>query len=250
MDESSHRKNLLLFCSIMSDDLKFVGNDPGAVKHGNFINYYQFNSVENRIKLLPNDVWTVSNDKFVGLDIGCNSGDLTQEIYRFLRCNGVDDCSLMGIDLDPILISRAKETNQYPSNVTYDCIDFMNSDGSSLSSYLSAHGKTFFDAVFCFSVTMWIHLNHGDEGLKQFLKNVSLRTNMLIIEPQPWKCYRTAVRRMKRSGGESFPLFSELKIRDNVTSEIENILSVDCGFVKIKETVCTEWGRKLQFYKR
>jgi hypothetical protein len=59
----------------MSDELQFKGNDPGAVRHGNFINYYQFNNVENRLKLLPTDLWNTETDQsFVCLDIGCNSG--------------------------------------------------------------------------------------------------------------------------------------------------------------------------------
>jgi hypothetical protein len=59
----------------MSDELNFKGNDPGAVRHGNFINYYQFNSVENRLHLLPKDLWKLETDQnFVCLDIGCNSG--------------------------------------------------------------------------------------------------------------------------------------------------------------------------------
>jgi hypothetical protein len=37
---------------------------------------------------------------------------------------------------------------------------------------------------------MWIHLNHGDDGLWAFLEQVSSMTDHLIVEPQPWKCYR------------------------------------------------------------
>lgn len=59
----------------MSDELHFKGSDPGAVRHGNFINYYQFNSVENRLQLLPTDLWSLETDQsFLCLDIGCNSG--------------------------------------------------------------------------------------------------------------------------------------------------------------------------------
>ena len=59
----------------MADELNFMGSDPGAVKHGNFINYYQFNPVQNRLKLLPKDIWTINNnDDLICLDIGCNSG--------------------------------------------------------------------------------------------------------------------------------------------------------------------------------
>ena len=45
-----------------------------------------------------------------------------------------------------------------------------------------------------FSVTMWIHLHHGDEGLERFLRLVSEVGEFILLEPQPWKCYQTAAR--------------------------------------------------------
>lgn len=41
--------------------------------------------------------------------------------------------------------------------------------------------------VTCFSTTMWIHLQNGDDGLKQFLNFFSERTSRFIIEPQLFK---------------------------------------------------------------
>jgi SAM-dependent methyltransferase len=191
---------------------------------------------------------------------------LTQELYKFLSTNlsiatpsvegceekkkGETCCHLLGIDLDPVLIARAEEANKYNSNVTYKCVNYMKDSQNVISSYLKQHSKDYFDVIFCFSVTMWIHLNYGDEGLRQFLISVSMRTNMVVIEPQPWKCYRTAVRRMKRSGG-NFPEFANLKIRQGVAVAIENIFLNECNFIKIKrEGLYTHWGRELLLFKR
>lgn len=55
------------------DNLNFRNKNPGAVQYGNFINYYQFHPPEQRISLLPCDIWGKC-DSFVALDIGCNSG--------------------------------------------------------------------------------------------------------------------------------------------------------------------------------
>jgi hypothetical protein len=41
---------------------------------------------------------------------------------------------------------------------------------------------------------MWIHLNHGDEGLTKFLEVVASYSKYILLEPQPWKCYQTAAR--------------------------------------------------------
>ena len=50
---------------------------PGAARYGNFINYYQFNPPEERIKYLPESfiqcLWD-EKETFLWLDIGCNAG--------------------------------------------------------------------------------------------------------------------------------------------------------------------------------
>ena len=46
--------------------------------------------------------------------------------------------------------------------------------------------------IYSLSVTKWIHLFHGDEGIKKmFAKIYGLLTpgGRLILEPQPWKSY-------------------------------------------------------------
>jgi hypothetical protein len=59
----------------MAEELHFIGKDPGAVRHGNFINYYTFNSAKSRLQLLPTDLWKAKEGQnLVCLDIGCNSG--------------------------------------------------------------------------------------------------------------------------------------------------------------------------------
>lgn len=65
--------------------------DPGASRHGNFMNYYQFHPAEERVRQLPCGVWhsTHPDRKYVGLDVGCNAGvrlkQLSDEIGRVDR---------------------------------------------------------------------------------------------------------------------------------------------------------------------
>lgn len=118
-----------------------------------------------------------------------------------------------------------------------------------IEEYLQQFNKPRFNISFCFSITMWIHLNHGDDGLKRFLQKVCEHSDVVVVEPQPWKCYKTAVKRLKLSNAE-FPLFSQLKHRQDVEMFIENILLQDCKFVKMAETPPSTWGRRILFYER
>lgn len=50
--------------------------DPGASRHGNFINYYKFHPANERICQLPQGVWFSQHPdrKYIALDVGCNAG--------------------------------------------------------------------------------------------------------------------------------------------------------------------------------
>ena len=53
-----------------------------------------------------------------------------------------------------------------------------------------------YDTVTCLSVTKWVHLNRGDEGLKQLLLSIYqllAPRGRLILEPQPWRSYKAAL---------------------------------------------------------
>ncbi|GLV45773.1 uncharacterized protein CBL_02793 [Carabus blaptoides fortunei] len=185
---------------------------------------------------------------------GDNPGaDLTISLLEFFKqnvCQADTRCNFLGIDIDPTLITRAKEIDKYPDSVEFQCLDIMDDTQSTLiQDYLQQFNKSRFNISFCFSITMWIHLNHGDDGLKRFLTMVCDHSDIVVVEPQPWKCYKTAVKRLKLSNSQ-FPLFSELKHRQDVETFIENTLKQDCAFVKVAETPPSTWGRRILFYER
>lgn len=105
---------------------------------------------------------------------------------------------VLGVDIDQVLIDRAtaKAVDLVPGDaVQFRCADVSEpSFDAAIESFLALAQRTAsprpFDLVTCFSVTMWIHLNKGDDGLWTFLDRVSSMATHLILEPQPWKCYR------------------------------------------------------------
>ncbi|XP_037937436.1 probable RNA methyltransferase CG11342 [Teleopsis dalmanni] len=232
-----------------------TNGEGGAVRHGNFTNYYEFNSAEERLKLLPNNVWTNCTEKhenspYLVLDVGCNSGVLTQLLWQYLsNCTG-RNVYILGIDMDSTLIERAVTQNKHPQYVRYSTLDVMEESAEhNINEYLQSHKRKKFDAICCFAVTMWIHINHHDIGLKNFLQNLSKLTELFVVEPQPWKCYQTAERRLKKIKNQTFPLFLELKWRTHIEQEIENFIVANLGRQKVYESSLTKWRRKICFYR-
>ncbi|XP_026756952.2 probable RNA methyltransferase CG11342 [Galleria mellonella] len=231
------------------EELSFMGTDPGAVKYGNFINYYSFHSAKQRIENLhPNMFPSLSpNEPLLCLDIGCNTGELTQELYLYLKTIYTNKIHILAIDIDHNLIQRAHETN-INTNISFAALNVMNETKYEIiKKFLTHHKRKLFDIIFCFSVTMWIHLNNGDEGLKKFLGILKECSRSVIIEPQPWSCYRNAQRRIKKSGG-NFPLYEKLKIRSNVELTIEQILT-EKSYKKIYESTNSSWNRKIKSFQ-
>lgn len=74
------------------------------------------------------------------------------------------------------------------ANVWFTCEDFASSE----------HTPQSLDTVLCLSVTKWVHLNQGDQGLKRLfakVKDALVPGGWFILEPQPWKSYQQAKRK-------------------------------------------------------
>ncbi|KAF9564548.1 Bin3-domain-containing protein [Agrocybe pediades] len=201
-----------------------------APTYGNYHGYYTKRPVLNdeRLASLPKGLF----EKARVLDVGCNEGWVTCEIAQSYGAHFV-----VGVDIDESLISGAwrrrrtvwsmqeptkrkattendrhyfpascehefgslpippssvRGKNVFPHNITFRTADWVNKD-----IHEDAEG---YDVVVGFSISKWIHLNEGEEGLERFFKKVHrvLRPGgSFVLEPQPWDSYAKA-RRMSQ----------------------------------------------------
>lgn len=255
--------------SIPSDDFR-CGH-----RFGNFSNYYNFHSCDERLNEIPDHLlrrlaakrqepeFSEQRQKIVYmLDIGCNEGDLSVGLLMKLRnaLPGID-CRLLGVDLDPCLISAAKAKYKDLAHVRFECMDVVSEEFDVFKkAFLEDQGVVGFDVVSCFSTTMWVHLNFGDEGLRSFLAKIAkCSTSLLIVEPQKWKSYKTAVERCRRRRMDKFPLFGSLVWRgDGIDDHIAQHIQAICPALHLyRKTACDGdivakdlmyWGRSMLIF--
>lgn len=189
---------------------------------GNYRNYYGYRigkdiDEDPRLKVMKKE-WFEGKDC---LDIGCNSGLVTIDIAAKFSCR-----SILGIDIDGARIEDAhwhlrnimkiknrgmatkKQTPIDPEKVgqvdeirgeqteipkepkdLFDVVSF--EKGNIVQGWRPPVDKKY-HVILCLSVTKWIHLNWGDDGvITLFSKvwNLLHPGGVFIVEPQPWLSY-------------------------------------------------------------
>ena len=248
---------------------------------GNFHSYYRFHPVTERTQYFTtgmfSTIWEADGKPpcFTMLDVGCNEGDLTIEMALLATKDLPKHVSVkvLGLDLDSELISRAsikldamRHSSSLPSNCTIEfntcnlTLPASYSEDGVVQTFLQSCGDTSsciqsntFSFITLFSVTMWVHLQVGDDQFKSFLHNIcNLTSSSILIEPQPWKCYRAAARRCRKQSLPSFPYPPDtLKLTD-IDDVVRSIVIEECHFSsRCSWSLGTEsWGRTLVVYHR
>ncbi|RID69391.1 hypothetical protein BRARA_C01489 [Brassica rapa] len=182
---------------------------------GNYKNYYGYrisNDMDEdpRLKVLKKE-WFQGKDC---LDIGCNSGVMTIHIAKKFGCR-----SILGVDIDSSLIEVARwrlrnfirTQNQGEKKTaaadgskeqSLPLSDGSSSETKDLFQIVSFQKENFvhtrnpdenrYDTILCLSVTKWVHLNWGDDGLITLFSKIWRLLNpggIFVMEPQPWKSY-------------------------------------------------------------
>eukprot|EP00775_Hariotina_reticulata_P007037 gene7037-7251_t len=177
------------------------------------------------------------------LDVGCNEGLVTLALAVGCGCR-----SVTGVDIDGVLIakacknlsrSRTQLTQQYretaaaaaagrdafqaglpakavplpPPPAAIPEADATCQPAQAVKNMKCASNK--YEVITCFSVTKWIHLNWGDDGvMKLFHKfyRCLAPNGILVLEPQPFKSYKNAAH---KPGVQEAPFhkLDQLKLR-------------------------------------
>ncbi|OTF80169.1 snRNA methylphosphate capping enzyme-like protein, partial [Euroglyphus maynei] len=88
--------------------------------------------------------------------------------------------------LDSLLLND--DNDDYPNNIHFVDVNYVPETDDQLK-----YQKSDFDCILCLSVTKWIHLNWGDDGLRRTFRRMFLQLRpggSLILEPQPWSSYK------------------------------------------------------------
>ncbi|XP_042483078.1 probable RNA methyltransferase At5g51130 isoform X3 [Macadamia integrifolia] len=160
---------------------------------GNYRNYYGYRTrdleEDPRLMLLKKE-WFEGKDC---LDIGCNQGLITISIAKKFFCQ-----SICGIDIDSHLVEsaywnlrRIAKMDKEPK--LFDVVSFRKENF--VSSWHNCSEA--YDTILCLSVTKWVHLNWGDDGLITLFAKIwrLLRPGgILLLEAQNWKSYKSNYR--------------------------------------------------------
>lgn len=82
---------------------------------------------------------------------------------------------------------RADAPTRFPHNVLFRCADWVNNR--------IPEDDGLYNVCIAFSVSKWIHLHGGDEGLKTLFRRVYdclVPGGTFVLEPQPWDSYAKA----------------------------------------------------------
>ncbi|GAB2225323.1 hypothetical protein Droror1_Dr00006115 [Drosera rotundifolia] len=200
--------------------------------YGNYRAYYGYRVGKDaeedlRFRVLKEE-WFKGKDC---LDIGCNSGIMTISIAQKFHCKtilGVDidherikdaqrnlqkiskiekirECSKNTVNTDALhalnglecakSLSQNKERSAYETGhpaLQRSLLDVVSFRHENFVESQPESPIDHYDTIICLSVTKWVQLNWGDNGLiKLFTKIWRLLHpgGILILEPQPWKSY-------------------------------------------------------------
>lgn len=168
----------------------------GGHLRGDFPKYYDFHTTGPRIQALLGDAEaqrvlaavaaaSPPGAPLLVSDWGSNAGDLTLELARQVRARTGRAVAALGLELNAGLVARARglaagqeaEQQQEEVLLEFEALDVVAEEPRAqalVRAFARRHGRGEgdgrMDVLSVFSTTMWVHLAHGDEGLRRMLR--------------------------------------------------------------------------------
>ena len=191
-------------------DISFLIESKPAIDRYQFGNYripkpLGSDIIEQRLTVLKR-FHKLFEDRRI-LDIGCGTGEMVKAMALQFSSS-----SFHGIDRDSSLIRSANNSIRKPEfsslKITFQSKNFVplankNSSGSA--------PNVTYDCVLLLSVSKWIHLTYGDEGLIQSFHRIYEhlpKGGVFVFEPQLWPSYNNS----RKINDAMFRNFNSIKL--------------------------------------
>ncbi|KAF7629169.1 Bin3-type SAM domain-containing protein [Meloidogyne graminicola] len=202
-------------------------------RYGNFSHFYDKAKGLKRLDSLPKE-WFIKKRI---LDVGCNAGRLTLEIAKQFNPSWI-----LGIDIDVHLVDVARKNIRHyfgeeqkfgksSASTKHFNVSFAVENYVLVSDEYLEMVREEYDVILALSITKWIHLNWGDEGIKRFFKRTWRHLNQggrLLIEFQDWSNYL----RCSKNSPEMKETYKNIKFKPN---QFKDYLINEVGFVQCQE---------------
>ncbi|CAN4097445.1 unnamed protein product [Withania somnifera] len=249
---------------------------------GNYRNYYGYRIGQDmgedpRLKAMKKE-WFEGKSC---LDIGCNSGVITIAIAQKFNCRSIlgidiDEARIQDAywtlrkivrssRAEPAGFAKSTESKNVAGIENHvaespkkrsstDCTESHNVQEANLFDIVSFKKENFihnwhpgenksYDTIICLSVSKWVQLNWGDEGLITLFSKVWRLLSpggVFILEPQPWSSYYS--NRLVSEAARTN--YQEIKIRPE---DFQDILLDKIGFKLVEDITSSASGRKPGF---
>ncbi|KAF7726580.1 hypothetical protein EC973_008625 [Apophysomyces ossiformis] len=208
------------------------------------------------------------------LDIGCNSGNISIIIAQRYK-----PAFLKGVDIDPYLINKAQSVlriayslqnpdedvdktqaidlsmrfHHFPRSMTnlfgfipmatppsYTSTEFPHNVQFQEGDWVEMEDEKKYDTIVALSVTKWIQLHRGDDGIKLFFKKIFEALNpggTLVLEPQSYDTYH----RRAKMNEKMQSIYDSIKL---LPENYKDYLMNEVGFSKVKELGVSDHDNK------